>query len=119
MTVSGIGPRLALQLLSTYNGPRLARALAEKDVNALKQVSGVGKKTAERLVLELKDKVVVEPGASAVADQERLLIQALESLGLEPEDAAARARDATRALPQETRVELLLRHALRARAAGR
>jgi Holliday junction DNA helicase RuvA len=57
MTVSGIGPKLALQLLSTYDGRRLARALAEKDVAALQRVSGVGKKTAERLALELSDKV--------------------------------------------------------------
>jgi holliday junction DNA helicase RuvA len=57
MTVSGIGPKLALQALSMYDGRRLARALAEKDVGALQRVSGVGKKTAERLVLELSDKV--------------------------------------------------------------
>ncbi len=54
---SGVGPKVALAMLSTYSAQRLARALAEKDVNALKQVSGVGKKTAERIVLELADKV--------------------------------------------------------------
>ena len=57
MVVKGVGPKLALKLLSSYEGPRLARALAEKEVGALQQVSGVGKKTAERLVLELWDKV--------------------------------------------------------------
>jgi Holliday junction DNA helicase RuvA len=57
MLVKGVGPKLALKLLSAYAAPRLARALAEKDVGALQQVSGVGKKTAERLVLELWDKV--------------------------------------------------------------
>lgn len=56
-TVSGVGARLALALMSAYTAHRLARALVEKDVNALKQVSGVGKKTAERLALELADKV--------------------------------------------------------------
>ena len=54
---SGVGPKVALAMLSTYSARRLARALAEKDVNALKQVSGVGKKTAERIVLELADRV--------------------------------------------------------------
>jgi len=54
---SGVGPKVALAMLSTYSAPRLAQALAEKDVNALKQVSGVGKKTAERIVLELADRV--------------------------------------------------------------
>ena len=57
MLVKGVGPKLALKLLSAYAASRLARALAEKDVGALQQVSGVGKKTAERLALELWDKV--------------------------------------------------------------
>lgn len=55
---SGVGAKLALSMLSTYTAARLARALVEKDVNALKQVSGVGRKTAERIILELADKVV-------------------------------------------------------------
>lgn len=54
---SGVGPRLAVAMLSAYTAPRLVRALVEKDVTALRQVSGVGKKTAERLALELADKV--------------------------------------------------------------
>ena len=54
---SGVGPKVALAMLSTYSARRLAQALVEKDVNALTQVSGVGKKTAERIVLELADKV--------------------------------------------------------------
>lgn len=57
MGASGVGAKLALAMLSTYNAPRLARALVEKDITALTQVSGVGKKTAERLALELSDKV--------------------------------------------------------------
>ena len=54
---SGVGPKVALAMLSTYSARRLAQALVEKYVNALKQVGGVGKKTAERIVLELADKV--------------------------------------------------------------
>ena len=54
---SGVGPKVALAMLSTYTAHRLAQALVEKDVNALRQVGGVGKKTAERIVLELADKV--------------------------------------------------------------
>ncbi|HSR43409.1 MAG TPA: Holliday junction branch migration protein RuvA, partial [Longimicrobiales bacterium] len=65
MSASGVGARLALAMLSAYSAHRLVRALVEKDVAALKQVSGVGKKTAERLILELSDKVadlaVAEP----------------------------------------------------------
>jgi Holliday junction DNA helicase RuvA len=55
---SGVGPRLAVAMMSAYTAPRLAQALVEKDVAALRQVSGVGRKTAERLALELADKVV-------------------------------------------------------------
>lgn len=57
LTASGVGPKVALAMLSTYTAERLARALVEKDVPALQRVSGVGKKTAERLALELADKV--------------------------------------------------------------
>lgn len=57
LLAKGVGTKVALNLLSTYHAPRLARAIAEKDVTALKQVSGVGKKTAEQIVLELSDKV--------------------------------------------------------------
>jgi len=57
VAVTGVGAKLALAMLSTYPAPRLARALAEKDIAALVQVSGVGRKTAERLVLELSDRM--------------------------------------------------------------
>ena len=57
LSASGVGPKVALAMLSTYSARRLARALAEKDIAALTQVSGVGKKTAERIILELADKV--------------------------------------------------------------
>ena len=54
---SKVGPKVAVAMLSTYSARRLAQALAEKDVNALKQVNGVGTKTAELIVLQLADKV--------------------------------------------------------------
>ena len=57
ITVSGIGPKLALALLSQLAADRIVRAIGEHDIAALSSVSGVGKKTAERVVLELKDKV--------------------------------------------------------------
>ena len=56
ITVSGVGPKLALALLSALSGERLVRAIRERDLAVLSSVSGVGKKTAERVVLELKDK---------------------------------------------------------------
>jgi Holliday junction DNA helicase RuvA len=118
-SVGGIGPNVALALLSHEMPAALAARIRAGDVKGLTRIKGIGTKTAERLVLELKDKVVAEPGAIAVADQEQLLVQALESLGLDPADATARAKAAAKALPKEERVEVLLRHALRARAAGK
>ena len=70
---SGVGPKVALSMLSTYSCHRLIQALVEKDVVALTQVSGVGKKTAERIALELADKV------EDLADGSDLTSDSLES----------------------------------------
>ncbi len=71
LTASGVGGKLALALMSAYRADRLARALVEKDLAALQQVSGVGRKKAEKLVIELADKVadlaVTFPGGGAGA----------------------------------------------------
>src|ERR1041384_4260148 len=56
-TVSGIGPKIALNVLSGMNPTAFRGAVANGDIRALSQISGVGKKTAERIVVELKDKV--------------------------------------------------------------
>lgn len=62
--VSGIGPKIALATLAVYDAAALRRALADGDVTALTRVPGIGKRSAERLVLELRDKI----GAVAVPD---------------------------------------------------
>ncbi|KLO25758.1 ATP-dependent DNA helicase RuvA [Mycolicibacter heraklionensis] len=62
--VSGIGPKIALATLAVYDAAALRRALAEGDVPALTRVPGIGKRGAERLVLELRDKI----GAVATSD---------------------------------------------------
>ncbi len=64
-TVSGVGPRLALALLSVLPPDDARRAIASGDVAALTKVPGIGRKSAERLVLELRDKVGVPTGAPA------------------------------------------------------
>src|SRR5579863_9949416 len=56
-TVSGIGPKIALNILSGINVTALRGAVANGDIKMLSQISGVGKKTAERIVIELKDKI--------------------------------------------------------------
>ena len=85
MKVQKVGPRLAMALLSTYHAHRLARGIAEKDGALLSRVTGVGKKTAERIVLELSDKVsdLAVPGEDAGPEAKRAgeAVAALVALG--------------------------------------
>jgi Holliday junction DNA helicase RuvA len=81
-TVSGVGPRLALAITSAYPVMRLQLAIVTDDLDVLTSVSGVGRKTAQRIGLELKEKlhaagVAVGPGAPSDSD----VVAALESLG--------------------------------------
>ena len=57
LSVSGVGPKIALATLAVHDAPALRRALADGDVTALTRVPGIGKRSAERMVLELRDKV--------------------------------------------------------------
>ncbi|HEX3589802.1 MAG TPA: Holliday junction branch migration protein RuvA [Pseudonocardiaceae bacterium] len=68
LTVSGIGPRLALATLAVLEPDALRAALADSNITALTQVPGIGRKGAERLVIELRDKVGALPGAIHQAD---------------------------------------------------
>lgn len=116
----GVGAKLALAMLSAYDAPRLARALVEKDITALKQVSGVGQKTAQRLALELADKVadlaVAAPsgaGGRAVPGAQEA-VAALVALGY----AFGDADDAVRSVLEAGEVEStdeLIRKALQRR----
>jgi Holliday junction DNA helicase RuvA len=85
LTVSGVGPRLALAVLSTFDAARLQEAIVSEDVASLTQVSGVGKKTAQRMVLDLKgplEKQGVVAGLTApISDADNDAIAALTGLG--------------------------------------
>jgi Holliday junction DNA helicase RuvA len=81
---SGVGPRLALSLVSSLGGDRVVRAVKEGDIAALCTVSGIGKKKAERMVLELKDRMrdlEVEGGAEEIDSSGDQAIRALVKLG--------------------------------------
>jgi len=96
--VSGVGPKIALATLAVYDAAALRRALADGDVAALTRVPGIGKRGAERLVLELRDKIGAIPGgaggASAVGHAVRgPVVEALVGLGFavkQAEDACDR-----------------------------
>ena len=82
MTVSGVGPRLALAITAAYPVTKLQMAIVTDDVDVLTGVSGVGRKTAQRIILELKEKIhaagiAAAPGGPSDSD----VVAALESLG--------------------------------------
>jgi Holliday junction DNA helicase RuvA len=88
--VSGVGPRTALALISTLGVERGSRAIKARDIATLASVSGIGKKTAERLALELADKMgELGEGAAAapVAGPAEAAVRALERLGYSPAEA--------------------------------
>ena len=93
---TGVGPRLALALLSTLGGPRLARVIRDGDLAALCTVPGVGKKTAERIVVELRDKLrdVATEEAAATAEPAEQAVQALVNLGYGAAEADRAVREA-------------------------
>lgn len=67
-TVSGVGPRLALAVLAVHDPDGVRRAILDKDLTALTKVPGIGRKSAERLVLELRDKITPPAGDPAATD---------------------------------------------------
>jgi Holliday junction DNA helicase RuvA len=96
-TVSGVGPRLALATLAVLDPDALRRALADGDAAVLTRVPGIGRKGAERMVLELRDKVVAPapaaPAAPAVGAPRDQVVEALVGLGF-PVKLAEQAVDA-------------------------
>lgn len=121
-TVSGIGPKIALNILSGINVTAFRGAVASGDVKMLSQISGVGKKTAERIVIELKDKVG-KAGAFEASSAQRALsgddqkindaTLALMALGYKPADAHEAIRGAQAVLGPAAGVEELVRASLK------
>jgi holliday junction DNA helicase RuvA len=97
--VSGVGPKIAIALMSALGVERGARAVKERNIALLASVSGIGKKTAERLALELADKLgefeeSVEAGAAASGGAAGAALQALERLGYATAEADRALRQA-------------------------
>ena len=131
INVSGVGPKLALSILSGIRPVDLARAIATKDVTRLTGLSGVGKKTAERLCLDLKDKVGLiaggdeelpdfAAGSQVEGSKEKDVISALVNLGYPRNRAYIALSEAKRRFAPESlaemRVEELIRETLRSLA---
>ena len=120
--VSGIGPKTALNVLSGMNPVAFRGAVASGDVKSLSQISGVGKKTAERIVVELRDKVgaagaweATSAARSLSASDQKLndAVLALMALGFKQSEAHESVRAAQAMLGENSGVEELVRAALK------
>jgi Holliday junction DNA helicase RuvA len=121
-TVGGIGPKIALNVLSGMNPTAFRGAVANGDVKALSQISGVGRKTAERIVVELRDKIGAA-GAWEASSAQRALspedqkvndaVLALMALGFKQPEAHEVVRAAQQQLGPKATVEDLVRASLK------
>ncbi len=112
--ISGVGPRTALAILSGLSVAELAAAVSRQDGARLVKVPGIGKKTAERLLLELKGKLgadlALPSGGVALSDAQADIAQALQALGYNEREAQA----AIKALPADVGVSDGIKQALKA-----
>jgi holliday junction DNA helicase RuvA len=117
LTVNGVGPGTALAILSGLNVDELILAVAERDHRKLQGIPRIGKKTAERICLELGGKVAGVENASAtpgfLMDELQDAVSALTNLGYRPQDASSALKHAKEAYP-EGPVATWIREALRA-----
>ncbi|HMA42812.1 MAG TPA: Holliday junction branch migration protein RuvA [Gemmatimonadales bacterium] len=115
LTVTGVGPRIAVAFLSTLGAERGARAIQKKDVATLSSVSGVGRKLAERLALELGDKLgelVGDAAPAALSGPAESALAALERLGYGAPEAERALRQALAGDGAKADAETLVRRAL-------
>lgn len=116
--VNGIGPKMALNMLSIGSADQVRAAIANGDVKFLQQASGVGKRVAERAVIELKDKVGLDGSLAAsdllarpsMADE---AVAALAALGYSNDDAAQALAHVPKDLSTEERIKLALKNGAR------
>lgn len=101
LSVSGVGPRISMAALSALGPDQLARCIAEGDSRTLATVPGIGRKTAERIVIDLQDKIAKEQGARAAAaratgggGEAADVVSALVNLGYNDRQAARAVQDA-------------------------
>jgi Holliday junction DNA helicase RuvA len=112
--ITGVGPRMALSLLSGLSVSELAQAVARQETGRLVKVPGIGKKTAERLLLELKGKLAdaLDAPTTVASDAQADILQALVALGYSDREAAA----ALKTLPADASVSDGIKLALKSLA---
>lgn len=128
-TVSGVGPRLALAMLAVHTPDVLRRAVVDEDLKALERVPGIGRKGAQRIVLELKDRIGAPvpvaagmPAPAAAGDRRDQVVEALVGLGWSAkvaDDAVTGVLDGVEGPVGADEVAGVLRAALRTLGGGR
>jgi holliday junction DNA helicase RuvA len=116
--ITGVGASTARMMLSSMRPDEIAQAISKGDSKLLERVKGIGKKTAERIVLELKDKMSKLPVSMSgsmqapVPSQEQDALQALVALGIPRATAESAVRKAAASLPADQPLETLIKKAL-------
>jgi Holliday junction DNA helicase RuvA len=118
ISISGIGPTLAQKILSGIDPADLAEAIAQNDTRKLSSIPGVGKKTAERICLELRDKILLPATTPATSTPTRLSVDddvhsALVNLGYRAKDAELAVDKARQELGGDAEFSSVLKRALR------
>jgi Holliday junction DNA helicase RuvA len=115
LSVNGVGPKMALAILSIASSGQVRKAIAGGDTKFIAQANGVGKRVAERVVVDLKDKVGLASDANATdflttqADPGDEALQGLVALGYSVQDAAEALKSVDKKLPAEDRIKQALK----------
>jgi Holliday junction DNA helicase RuvA len=109
LTVSGIGPKSALGILSISSLEMIKSAIASGDVAVFTKVSGIGRKTAERVIVELREKLKSEGAATPLASEHSDALEALVALGYRETEA----REALKNVPESKSIQDKLKLALK------
>lgn len=115
LTVKGIGPKIAIAVLNVANPSQVRQSIAGGDVKFIAQANGVGRKAAERIVVDLKDKVGLAASEDAIdfltasANPDDEALQGLMALGYSLQDAAEALKKVDKKLPAEDRIKAALK----------
>lgn len=117
LDVNGVGPKMAMNVLNIGNSSQVRASIASGDIKTIQKANGVGRRVAERIVVELKDKVGlagVDLASTGMLQSENLLrqdeaVEALIALGYTPQDAAIALQKIDPALSAEDRIKQVLR----------
>ncbi|MFA6915558.1 MAG: Holliday junction branch migration protein RuvA [Parachlamydiales bacterium] len=117
LSVTGIGPKLALGILGHMSDNELSQAIANEDISALSKIPGIGKKTAQRLLIEIRDKLPAHNSSvtpsSVLPPTSKHAVSALMNLGYSQPNALKAVQKTLQSLPDDPDLSLLIAHSLK------